>query len=60
MAADQQIRWSNGEASALKPQSSINGEGGIGCRVGREDAGPNGAAVRRSPDPDHNLAGAVA
>jgi transposase len=39
-----------------EPQPGFQGEGGLGCREGREDAGRVGAAIRRSPEPDHDVA----
>ena len=40
-----------------EPYAGLQGEGGFGRREGRQDAGRTGAAVRRSPEPDHDLEG---
>src|SRR3954471_1896442 len=45
--------------TAPEPHPGLQGEGGPGCREGREDAGRTGPAVRRAREPDHDLEGSA-
>src|SRR4051812_30512284 len=47
------------ETTAPEPHPGLQGEGGPGCRKGREDAGRTGPAVRRACEPDHDLEGSA-
>src|SRR4051794_4417982 len=47
------------ETTAPEPHPGLQGEGGPGCREGREDAGRTGPAVRRACEPDHDLEGSA-
>ena len=47
------------QTTAPEPHAGLQGEGGPGCREGREDAGRAGAAVRRASEPDHDLEGSA-
>src|SRR4051794_30580709 len=47
------------ETTAPEPHPGLQGEGGPGCRKGREDAGRAGPAVRRASEPDHDLEGSA-
>jgi DDE superfamily endonuclease len=54
------IRSDHGKTTTSDTQSGFQGEGGTGCHQGRKDSGRTGAAVRRSPEPDHGVAGSGA
>jgi hypothetical protein len=54
------IRRDDDETSTPEPQPGIQGDSGIGCREGREDAGRMaGTTIRRSRQPDHAMEGAA-
>src|SRR5271157_2788235 len=53
-------RSKDDEANPQESHAGLQGEGGVGCHEGRQDAGRTGSAFRCAPEPDYAMAKAGA
>lgn len=59
LASDPSVNPENLIRQTEASHTGLQGESGLGCRLGQEDAGRIGTAVRHSPQPNHPMENAA-